>query len=55
MGLRTHRDRRTASHRAGNWPRGMGKQYCCEVDDPTLRSATRDMKEEKVVGREHQN
>ena len=26
---------------------GMGKQGCCEVNDPTLRSATRDMKREK--------
>ena len=26
---------------------GMGKQGCCEVNDPTLRSATRDMKQEK--------
>ena len=46
MGLRTHRDRRTKPAIelvAGR----MGKQGCCEVNDPTLRSATRDMKREK--------
>ena len=49
MGLRTHRVRRTASHRAGYElvAGGMDKQGCCKVNDPTLRSATRDMKREK--------